>query len=780
MVIAIVSFSCTRKLTINNGKNYQIVIPSAADTIEKYAAKQIQHYLNEMSNTNLPIIIESEYKGKNAILIGHTDYANSLNINFNQLEEDGYAFKPQGNNFVIAGGSKKGVLYGVYDLLEFLGFRKYTSDCTIIPKGNSITLPKNDIVFVPKIKYRTTSYISGETRSRRNISSRTSSSITISSRNQEISSRNQEFSNWHKISSRGETWGSFVHTFLNLMPPEKYFKTHPEYYALRDGKRQPTQLCLSNPEVVDTLINNLRKIINARPEMKYWSVSQADNNKSCLCDACLKLNEQYGGDINRNSGAIIYFVNKVAKAFPDKMISTLAYWYTRKAPDNIKPEPNVNIMLCNIESERHRPVFETDPAFANDLKNWGKLAKDILIWDYNIQFSNMVSPFPNLYTIGPNLKFFTDNNVNAFFMQATGSRGGGEMAELRGYLIARLLWKPDTDPQAIIDDFVNGYYGNAGPFIRQYIDTMNYALLNSGQHLGIFGSPEEARDTYLSAEMMKEYKRLFDEAEKAVIKEPELLRRVQRARLPIMYAQIQISRTEIDTPRSLFKHNASGMVVANPEIKTLVNQFVERAKEHGVTRLRERSIPPDQYLASYNRIFNKLNEMDSAISLNKKIIPITNPSSKYKGIQALTDGVFGSYEDWRDVRFDNWVGYEGEHMDFILDLGKIMPVKTINMDFYDAKDTWYMMSLPEYVTYATSVDGENYSDSVKVLNPVDPNEPERDRMPRDIYVQSFQANMKNCSAHYIKVHAESILRCPAWHVRAGDPASIYCDEIVVK
>ena len=99
------------------------------------------------------------------------------------------------------------------------------------------------------------------------------------------------------------------------------------------------------------------------------------------------------------SGSIVWFVNQVAKAFPTKIISTLAYWYSRKAPKNIQIEPNVNIMLCNIESTREAPVFVTDKAFSNDLKDWGALSKDILIWDYNIQFTNFVSPFPNLFTI---------------------------------------------------------------------------------------------------------------------------------------------------------------------------------------------------------------------------------------------------------------------------------------------------------------------------------------------------------------------------------------------
>ncbi|GHV53690.1 carbohydrate-binding protein [Bacteroidia bacterium] len=727
------------------------MIPSHPDSVEIKAAERLQHYLAEMSQVTLPIVPEGAYTGKHALYLGKTDYAKALPIDFAQLKDDGYAYKFDGGNFAIAGGAKKGTLYGMYDLLEFLGFRKYTSAYTYVPKTNSIKLPA-DKVFNPEVVYRTTSY---------------------------SDTKNPEYADWHKLNSRDDEWGLFVHTFNTLVPPGKYFKTHPEYYALRDRQRQATQLCLSNPDVKKVLVASLKEEISKKPHLKYWSVSQNDNAQSCQCDECIKLDKLYGGDEHRHSGSMIHFVNEVAKEIPDKMISTLAYWYTRKAPDNIQVEPNVNIMLCNIESKRHRPVFETDSAFSTDLKNWGKIASDILIWDYNIQFSNLVSPFPNLFTIKPNLDFFIDNHVNAFYMQSN-SQIGGEMAELRAYLISKLLWKPNADDQEIINDFLTGYYGVGGSYIRQYMDQVNEAMLASGFRLDIFGSPEAARDSYLSYDKMESYKLIFDQAEKAVENDAELLRRVRIARLPIMYAEIQISRTEVDTPRSMFKHDQNGRVYADPAKKKEITLFVERAKEQGVNRLRERSMTPDNYLESHNRIFTKLDEMDKAISYKKEVIAITIPSKPYRGIEALTDGIFGSYESWRDERFDNWLGYKGEHIDFILDLGEIKPIKSVNMDFFDAKDTYYTMALPEYVTYSTSTDGKSYTEAAKIVNPVDPNEPEIDSMPRVIYMQSFGVNLDNREARYIKVHAQSILKNPAWHVLKGSAVIMFTDEIVVN
>ena len=642
------------------------------------------------------------------------------------------------------------MLYGIYGLLELWGFRMYTSASIDIPDAGSISIPKDALVVVPEVQYRTTSY---------------------------RDTRDPEYTDWHRLSSRND-WGLFVHTFNELVPPDQYGKTHPEYYSLINGNRLPgTQLCLSNLEVLALLIANLKEKMASKPSATYWSVSQNDNDQYCRCEPCTQLNAKYGGV---PSGSILDFVNDVAKAFPEKIISTLAYWYSRTPPQNIQAEPNVNIMLCNIESRRQGPVFETDPAFSGDLITWGKLSGNILIWDYNIQFSNLVSPFPNLHTIKPNIRFYTDHHVNSLFMQANG-QAGGEMAGLRAYLICKLMWDPNADDSAMMDDYLNGYYGKAGPYIRQYIDKMRESLVSSGFKLNIFGSPEDAKDAYLSADMLKVYNALFDQAEKAVAKNPQLLTRVKIARLPIMYAEIQIGRNEVDTPRSMFAHTSDGKVIAKPEMKLLVTQFVSGCKEDGVTRVRERTTPPDDYQASYDRVFTKMAEMQHAKSFGKTITPVTLPEGGAAAVQRLTDGIFGSWESWSapDV---NWVAYKGQHMDFILDLGEVMEIQSINMDFLNAQaqPDWNLLVLPEEVTYATSADGKLFGNEVKVRNPNNPNPKENPDISK-IPVQSFRADLgTNIKARYIKVHGKSILRMPSWHIRAGNPAWIYTDQIMVE
>jgi hypothetical protein len=739
------------QVSIDKLASYQIVVTDQASPVDQQAAEKLQHCLAEASHKNLVVKKEGDYRAGPAFFIGRTRYAKTRDINFKQLKEDGFAYHPVEKNLIIAGGTGKGVLYGIYGLLELWGFRMYTSSSIEIPNTATVSIPKHEVVVVPVVQYRTTSY---------------------------RDTRDPEYTDWHRLSSRND-WGLFVHTFNELVPPDQFGKAHPEYYSLVNDNRLPgTQLCLSNRDVLAVLIANLKEKIASKPNATYWSVSQNDNDQYCRCEPCTQLNTKYGGV---PSGSILYFVNDVAKAFPDKIISTLAYWYSRTPPQNIQAEPNVNIMLCNIESRRQGPVYETDPAFSSDLINWGKLSGNILIWDYNIQFSNLVSPFPNLHTIKPNIKFYTDHHVNSLFMQANG-QAGGEMAGLRSYLICKLMWNPDVDDSAIMDEYITGYYCEAAPHIRQYIDRMRESLLSTGFKLNIFGSPEDAKDTYLSADMMKVYNSLFDQAEKAVEKNPQLLTRVKIARLPLMYATIQIARNEeADSPRSMFAHTPDGKVIAKAEMKSLVTQFVSGCKQDGVTRVRERTTTPDDYQASYDRIFIKMAEMQHARSFGKKINPITLPEGGAVKAQRLTDGIFGSWESWSapDV---NWVAYKGEHMDLILDLGEVMDIRSINMDFLNAQaqPDWNLLVLPGYVTYATSTDGNAFSNEVKVRNPNNPNPKENPDIAK-IPVQSFRADLGTpVKARYIKVHGESMRRMPSWHIRAGQPAWIYTDQIMVE
>ena len=599
---------------VNNGKStYTIVMPEKPTAIEIQAAKTLQDYLFRMSGVTLPTSFDYEKEQSTEILIGKVNRSQTKSIAYDSLKTDGLLIRTVDNKLIITGGNNKGVLYAVYTFLDkYLGCRKYAADETYVPKRKKITLQPIDDTQLPAFAFREVYY-------------------------NEVS--DPEFMEWHKLNSvsdkNGEKsqWGLFVHTFHTLLDPEEYGATHPEYFSFYDGRRhaglvpswdgssvQPeAQLCLSNPEVLQIVCKNLKAQMDKKPHALYWSVSQNDNVNFCRCDSCAKLDAQYaafkpeekmlsthGGEQYPalGMGSLLTFVNKVADSFPDKIISTLAYQYSRVPPKGIVPRKNVNIMLCSIESSRNDPMEIADTAFSEDLIGWGKITDNILVWDYVIRFSNLLAPFPNLRILQPNLQFLHKNRVSALFEQGNRDKGG-EFAQLRAYLLARLEWDPYVDIQKEMDEFLAGYYGAAAPAIKEYINLLHdNNQSKKGVKMSIFGSPVDDKETFLSESLIARYNEIFDKAEKTVIKTPTFHTRVRSARLPVYYAMLEIAKSEKTGPRGAFTAGPTTQLTPNRKLMDILNDFSYHCIRTNVTRITEWRTTPKEYLQEYLSFLN--------------------------------------------------------------------------------------------------------------------------------------------------------------------------------
>jgi hypothetical protein len=245
---------------------------------------------------------------------------------------------------------------------------------------------------------------------------------------------------------------------------------------------------------------------------------------------------------------VVWFVNQVAerieKEFPDKYVGTLAYQYTRKPPKTIHPRDNVVIRFCSIEC-CFAHDFLTCPqnvSFVEDMKGWAAKAKNIYIWDYVVSFSNYVMPFPNFAVLQSNIKTLRDHNAIGIMEQAAYQSRGGDFSELKAYLIAKLLWNPEAEVEPIVNDFMYGFYGRSGQYVREYFD-LAQNLVTPDTHFMIWIKPN---DPLYNENFIKEAGLIFDQAER-VADNPEILARVELARLPLLY--LKCKRTPKDAIR---------------------------------------------------------------------------------------------------------------------------------------------------------------------------------------------------------------------------------------
>lgn len=466
---------------------------------------------------------------------------------------DGFLYRINDGSIVIEAGTEQAMIYAVYDFLErIVGCRYYTPDCERIPFDANLTVCFEEYSFTPALQFREVLY---------------------------YDYANPEFAEKQKISSpkhKEEIWGFWCHSFQDLCPADQYYEQHPEYFSLRNGERlkENSQLCLSNPDVLKVVVENLRKEIKKKPKALYWSVSQNDNAAYCECEKCKARDEEEESPM----GSVLHFVNQVAECFPDKIISTLAYWYTRKLPKITRPAKNVHILLCNIEANRAAPI-ETDEYSKDsreELLAWKEICKNVFLWDYCIQFRNLVSPFPNLEVLAPNIRFFIKNNVTSLFSQCN-REIAGELYELRGYLLAKLMWNPDLEYEDILEEFLTGYYQQAAPYIREYIETIHRE--NTEKKLNIFGGPEDGKYTYLSPENYKKYEELFEQALQAVSGNYDALYRVKTAQMSLLYAGI------------VLKYGTKQEQIER------VSQFVDQARRIGLEKVEEWKITTDKFVA---------------------------------------------------------------------------------------------------------------------------------------------------------------------------------------
>ena len=705
---------------MKDGKTKAKIILAEDSQMNRVAANLFQSFFQKITGKTLPVVIK-QIPQKGDILIGEQSSK--------EVTEDGFSIFT-GDGILRISGQDNGVVYGVITLLEqYLGVDYWGENEYSLTPQKTITLPLINKIDNPAFRYRQTQCYAIRTDS--------------------------VYKWWNRLEEPSEVFaaGYWVHTFDKLLPSSVYGKEHPEYYSYFKGKRHPgkaSQWCLSNPEVFEIVAQRVDSIFKANPDKHIMSVSQNDGNyTNCTCDACKAIDDREGA----LSGSIITFLNKLATRFPNKEFSTLAYLYTMNPPKHVKPLPNVNIMLCDIDCDREVTLTEnaSGKQFVKAMEGWSAITDNIFVWDYGINFDNYLAPFPNFHILQDNIRLFKKNHATMHFSQIAGSRGG-DFAELRAYLVSKLMWNPEANLYSLMQHFLHGYYGEAAPYLYQYIKVMEGALIGSGQRLWIYDSPVSHKYGMLKPALMRRYNDLFDLAEKAVEANDTFLKRVQRARLPLQYSELEIARTE--TVKDL------------ADIDKKLTLFEERVKEFNVPTLNERSNSPIEYCDLYRKRY--MPQTERSLALGAKVSYIIPPTGKYVeiGKTALVDGLFGGA-----TFVDSWVGWEGTDGAFIIDLGAEKEIHSVETDFLHQIGAWILF--PLQVTYSYSTDGEQYT----LWGTTDLAE-ERSGKVGFRGVKTESATL--IKTRYVKVEVTGTKECPTWHYGVGHPSWFFIDEVIIK
>jgi len=507
-------------------REWDVVVAPDATLAERYAAEEFRDHFRQATDAELPLTDSASASGGH-VLIG----PGAAGLDPSGLGAEELRIAVGGRRIAIAGGRPRGTLYGVYAFLEdYVGVRFLTADHTHVPRlAGPLLVGPLERAYRPPLSFRWPFY--GENAAAPAFAARL---------------RVNTVSDEPRLGGR-DPMGLVSHTFQRDLPSRVHGAEHPDYYALRDGRRlapfeddrYETQPCLSHPDVLRIVTERVLRQIEQDPSRGNVSVSQNDNKKHCQCETCRTVDEREDSPM----GSLLAFVNavadRVAERYPHVRVGTLAYQYSRKPPRHLRPRPNVQIQLCSIECCMMHPI--ADPAcprnveFCRDVDAWGRICDDVRIWNYNTNFHNYLLPCPNLRVIEPNVRHFVHNNARGVFMQAAGNARGAELSDLRNYVLAGLLWDPSRSGRRLMDEFLDLHYAEAAPPIRRFIDLVHDNAEAKGLHHNCFG---RAADYGIDEGIARAGLDAYDEA-LALAPDDEVRARVEKASIAAVRAALE-------------------------------------------------------------------------------------------------------------------------------------------------------------------------------------------------------------------------------------------------
>ena len=450
LICAVLAPAQAMVIVTDNQPNAAIVIAADSSEAIQESAKTLQHYIAKSTGATLPI---SNVPGA-AISIRLQEAAALAGSP--KLDQDGFILRGlDAKTFVIAGGSEQGIEFGVYDFLErYLGVR------WLMPGEMGEDVPQHATLDIPAQEMREEPvYLS------RRLGPGAILGRGADNPNGEWAVRNRAV--WRVVAN---------HNLLNIFPPQDYAKTHPEFYAFTGGKRvippqgdvrwQPN---FSAPDIVNEGARQVEKYFQEHPDATSYSLAMNDASGFDQSPASLarrngKKNSQNFEDVSDD-----YFLwandvaEKVLLQYPGKWFGTLAY---RELTDPPKAEIGVNDHIIPfMTQERLRWI---DPKLRQidqeNTENWVAVAQNLGWYDY-VYGSWYLVPRNWPHTMQEYLSWGAAHHVRFYISELYPNWGEGP----KPWILAKLLWNPNQDVDALLDDWYTHTAGKAAaPKLRAY------------------------------------------------------------------------------------------------------------------------------------------------------------------------------------------------------------------------------------------------------------------------------------------------------------------------
>lgn len=498
----------TETALLRNGISpYRIVVPDNASSDVKFAAEELQYFFSLPTGITLPIIPDSyvgeDTKGK-YLSVGATSIARAagLSSDYNTLGSDGYRIKTHGNAVAMLGGRDTGTIYSVYGYMyKQFKLKIYAADLFTYETVTDAKLVDLNWTDIPDIAHRTAS----------NYFTPSWSPWQLDSDAARLQRSRYRMTNFW-----GEPYGMLSHTHFTILPPEIYYKDHPDWYFVPPGAANNTvmwQLDMSNQEMWPEFLERAKILIEEaysnNPDCNFYQFGVEDNGNEPDNQRYTDLKAQLGGVA---SGVQLYFLNYIVQHLnvwteekwpgayfeysffayggtympcPVKNVGTKdapvyeTYQYTDPYDGKVKelkPVDNLVPMITPIMQHRsHGYLDDTNPGSKEAFEAWGSISKKMHVWSYNAYFEDFMAPFNSWSSYKQNYMDYKRLGVNFVFEQGMCVKTPNFL-ELQAYLMSQLMWDTTLDTETLIMEFMQVYYGPGWEEVYEYLSLMRARL----------------------------------------------------------------------------------------------------------------------------------------------------------------------------------------------------------------------------------------------------------------------------------------------------------------
>jgi hypothetical protein len=474
-------------------------VASDAPAPTQFAAQELQRHLRAISGAELPLV--SDANRERAVCVGFSEaVGDELRKQLAGRGEDGYLMRTLGPRVVLLGNSPRATLYAVYHFLEKrLGCGWCVPGDDTVPKQSTIQLAAFDDALGPPafpVRQLILHPFGGQNLSNNILhidwlaKNRLNWAHAAPNGPGRWESNRSREALVPEVVNRGLYLEVGGHTFNTWVPHDRYAADHPEYYALMaDGSRaadgtHEAALCLSNPDVVHVVAENITRWLDKNPEADAVDLWHNDSDNYCQCPRCTPPGLPEAEARIAYTRTYIAFVNRVAalvaERHPKVLINLLAYGQTTTYPPGAEPiADNVLVGLCLFPrpgQRTMRPVETSDQPIdrrtGSQLVPWRGASKHFYVYEY---YTTDVRYQKHSYVsmMREDMRFFRRIGADGI----SSDQWGPGWFPLNMYAFARLMWDPELTVEGIISDFCSRYYGAAAEPMAAY-----WAALEEGLH----------------------------------------------------------------------------------------------------------------------------------------------------------------------------------------------------------------------------------------------------------------------------------------------------------